>query len=174
MKIRIAAVVGLAVPLFALPPLAFAEPNTFLANLIAGSWKGKGTLKRTPGGQEELVRCKLMPSFHRGASVLTLRYVCRGIDVSFVTFGNLDYDSKTRTVSGWLTTQGLGSAKTTGRQEGNKVIMTMIGKDEKTGKPKKAVMTIQLTGDRSLVSTVVATDVKTGKSFNVFVSSFSR
>ena len=174
MKIRIAAVIGLAVPLLVLPTSTFASTNTFLANLIAGTWKGKGTIRRTPDGQEELVRCKLMPSFHRGASVLTLRYICRGIDVSFETYGNLDYDGKTRTVSGWLSTVGMGSAKTTGQQVGNKVTMTMVGEDKKTGKPQKAVMTISLTGERTLQSTVVTTDIKTGKTFNAFVSTFTR
>lgn len=152
---------------------ANAAGNSF-TDKIKGVWVGSGSIYRKPNAPRERVRCRFSSKLKNGATKISLRYICLGIDIKFETTGTLNYNQANGALNGKLVTVGIGGFKAVGKNKGNKVVLQLTGKDKETGKPVSGQLSLTLKGSKSLRSTLTATDVKSGKRFKVFNASFSR
>ena len=145
-----------------------------LPERLNGVWMGNGAIYKAPGAPRERVRCRFTSKWAKITATISLHYICLGIDIRFETNGKLKYDEARKTINGKLSTVGVGSFRAAGRHKRHSVVVTLTGKDPKTGKPVSGVLSIALKGKRSLNSSLTATDPKTGKRFQAFKASFKR
>jgi hypothetical protein len=161
----------------AIASLAFTAPAKAAGSLperMSGVWTGSGSIHKSPKAPRERVRCRLSSKWQKSASKMAIRYICLGIDIKFETFGSLKYNPASKTISGKLTTVGIGAFKAVGKDRGSKVVLTLSGKNKKTGKPSRALLSIVLSGKNRLSSFLTATDPKSGKRFQAFKASFKK
>ena len=164
-------ILGLAALIFATPVQAASRS---LPESLSGVWTGSGSIHKSPSAPRERVRCRLSSKWEKSAAKMAIRYICLGVDIKFETFGSLKYSAATKTISGKLTTVGIGAFKARGKDRGSKVVLTLSGRNKKTGKPAKALLSIVLSGKNRLSSYLTATDPKTGKRFQAFKATFRK
>ena len=141
---------------------------------IAGVWVGSGSIHQAPGAPRERVRCRLSAKWAKQKSSIAIRYICLGIDIKFETTGTLKFNQTRQIIAGKLITVGIGAFSARGKRRGNGVVLSLAGKDKKTGKPVNGTLSISLKGSASLASTLTATDAKTGKRFQAFKARFKK
>lgn len=145
-----------------------------LPERIAGVWVGSGSIHKAPGAPLERVRCRFSSKWSNRSQSVSLRYICLGIDIKFETTGTLKYNSKTHSIGGKLITVGIGAFRANGKSSSSKAVLTLTGKDKKTGKKLTGTLSIRMKGKNALTSSITATDPKTGKRFKAFTARFKR
>jgi len=154
--------------------LAATTTTDSFGKKIAGIWTGSGSIYQSAGAPRERVRCRFSSKWANKAAAISLRYMCLGIDIKFETTGTLKFNQASQTIAGKLVTVGIGAFKASGKLKGNKVTLSLTGKNKKTGKPVKGTLHISLKGNAAFYSTLSATDPKTGKRFQAFKASFKK
>ena len=142
---------------------------------FAGTWKGRGTVRRTVGAAAEPVSCRLDARFDGGALHLKMVYVYLGVDIKVETSGTVKYETKSARYSGSWHTVGLKSrAVGTGRRKGQTIRFALSGFHPETDEPMKSSFVLTLTAANKLASTLSAVDPQTGTAFKAFGVRFRR
>ena len=170
-KILLLSAIMLAIP--ASLSVAKAEHKGFMSK-VAGTWKGRGYLRLKASTPKERVSCRFDGSLENGNSSFKVRLICLGIDLKMETRGRLKYDSGKHRLTGRLHTIGIGEARVTGHHTGDSMILTMQGKNPDTGKPAITTLSIIMTGNSALRSTMTASDPETSNKFQAFTAKFKR
>ncbi len=131
----------LCLPQLSIAPLSAAE-NTFGA--YAGSFSGRGTLKRQPDAPAETVRCRITSKLSPDGNSLVQAGTCVVPGSKVAIDSRLTYDPGTRRIRGTWTDVANGTAAgVSGTASGSRVELTITGKDRKTGENRTLWMTLE-------------------------------
>ncbi len=153
--------------------VAKAEHAGFM-NKVTGTWKGRGYLRLKAKAPREPVSCRFDGSLENNNTSFKVRLICLGIDLKMETRGRLKYDTGKHRLAGRLHTVGIGEAKVTGHHNRDSLILTMRGKNPDTGKPATTTLSIIMSGNNNLRSTMTASDPVTSNRFQAFTAKFKR
>lgn len=150
-----------------------AATDRFLKNL-AGSWKGRGKLRRTKASNIEPISCRMDGAWQRQQRRLKLTYVCLGIDVRFESIANLTR-MPNGAISGTWSVSGQSERITaTGRRAGSALNLFLKGRHPETQKIINSRLKFTLGSNRRLHNVLQTRDPKTGAAFRAFNVSFRK
>lgn len=109
-----------------------------------GSFRGQGTLRRKPGEPRETVRCRINAKLSSDGLSLKQTGICVVPGSKVPIDSNLKYNSQSGRVTGTWTDVANGSAAAvSGRIAGDRISLTIAGKDTQTGETRTLWMTLQ-------------------------------
>ena len=135
-----------AIALMQSPSVSLSASDTPFAT-YAGSFNGKGTLKRKPDAAAETVRCRIKAKLSEDGNALSQAGTCVVPGSKVAIDSRLTFDPATRRIRGTWTDVANGSAAAvSGTVSGAQINLTITGKDTKTGENRTLWMTLEPRG----------------------------
>lgn len=129
-----------------------AAENPFGA--FAGSFNGKGTLKRKPDAAAETVRCRITAKLSEDGNALAQAGTCVVPGSKVAIDSRLTFDPATRRIRGtWADVANGSAAGVSGTVSGNRINLTITGKDSKTGENRTLWMILEPRGSGYTLTT---------------------
>jgi hypothetical protein len=121
-------------------PVATLEP-------FAGSFRGEGSVKRTAGDASESVRCRITSGLGEDGLSLDQSGSCAVPGQKVTIESRIVLDPASNRLTGSWTDPSDGSAATvSGRLEGDRMVLTIVGRDPKTLEARTRWMVLEPTG----------------------------
>lgn len=128
-------------------PLPVASASTETLAQFSGTFRGTGSVRRSPDNAAESVRCRITAKLAGGGLTLEQSGTCAVPGQKFEIASRLVLDPRTNRLSGDWTDPADGSAASvSGRKEGERLMLTIVGRDPRTMESRTRWLVIEPTG----------------------------
>ena len=143
---------------------------------LAGTWMGRGSMRRHAQSGAEPMRCRLDSDWDGGQREVESRLDCRGVDGELTFVATLTAVDGQERVTGTLEgSQGLDQGVLNGWCEADSVKLGLIGRSLTTGDQITAELVLSLSeDDRTLINAMEVQDPDSGESFSALDLRFER
>lgn len=157
-------------------PAAGRAQDCAVLERLAGTWMGRGSVRRHAASGAEPLRCRLDSEWHGGRREIASRLDCRGVDGDLTFDGSIAALESGGQVAGALEgSHGLDQGVLSGWCEVDAVRLELTGRNPTTGNPVQGTLLFALSGqDGTLINAMEALDPKSGEWFSALEVRFER
>lgn len=155
---------------------AAPAPDCAVLERLAGTWIGRGRLRRHAVSGAEPIRCRLDSDWDGDRREVASRLDCRGVDGDLTFHGSIAAIGAEGRVSGVLEgSQGLDQGVMSGWCAADDVRLELSGRGLTTGEPVTATLLFALSDtDETLLNAMEALDPDSGEWFSALEVRFER